>query len=277
MKIISELCQNHNGDRDLLEKMIKNAAVCSDIIKIQTIKANTFTYRKEYEEYRPYEPEFVRLKGLELSKIDEEFFISKCKEYGVESMTTIFVPQHAPRFNDLGYDNIKLSGYSIPAFDYGKKLKNFKFKRLFFSTSSLTLQEIKQTVTNLNTMGIEYYMLQCTCIYPTPLNKLNLQNITYFKEDLGIKNVGLSDHTNPHQDDLLSSKLAIFQGIDVLERHFTILKIDETRDGKVSVTPKMLSEIKRFSNLTKEDQYKELNVFTEQQIFNHDYYRGRFK
>jgi len=57
----------------------------------------------------------------------------------------------------------------------------------------------------------------------------------------------------------------------------TILKIDETRDGKVSVTPKMLSEIKRFSNLTKEDQYKELNVFTEQQIFNHDYYRGRFK
>ncbi len=215
--------------------------------------------------------------GLELSKIDEEFFISKCKEYGVESMTTIFVPQHAPRFNDLGYDNIKLSGYSIPAFDYGKKLKNFKFKRLFFSTSSLTLQEIKQTVTNLNTMGIEYHMLQCTCIYPTPLNKLNLQNITYFKEDLGIKNVGLSDHTNPHEDDLLSSKLAIFQGIDVLERHFTILKIDETRDGKVSVTPSMMSEIKRFSRLSKEDQYQELNKFNKQQIFNHEYYRGRFK
>ncbi len=276
MKIISELCQNHNGDRDLLERMIKNAAVCSDIVKIQTIKANTFTYRKEYEDYRPYESEFVRLKGLELSKIDEEFFISKCKEYGVESMTTIFVPQHAPRFNDLGYDNIKLSGYSIPAFDYGKKLKNFKFKRLFFSTSSLTLQEIKQTVTNLNTMGIEYYMLQCTCIYPTPLNKLNLQNITYFKEDLGIKNVGLSDHTNPHEDDLLSSKLAIFQGIDALERHFTVLDIDETRDGKVSVTPNMMSEIKRFSKLSKVDQYQEINKFNDLQIFNHDYYRGRF-
>ena len=47
-------------------------------------------------------------------------------EYGAEPMTTIFVPQHAPAFNELGYDNIKLSGYSIPAFDYGKKLKNFK-------------------------------------------------------------------------------------------------------------------------------------------------------
>ena len=109
------------------------------------------------------------------------------------------------------------------------------------------------------------------------ISKLNLQNINYFRDKLGIKNVGLSDHTNPHEDNLLSSKLAIFQGIDVLERHFTILNIEETRDGKVSVTPKMMSEIKRFSNLSKDDQYRELNEFNEQQIFNHDYYRGRFK
>ena len=126
-------------------------------------------------------------------------------------------------------------------------------------------------------MGIEYYMLQCTCVYPTPLSKLNLQNIDFFRNKLNVKNVGLSDHTNPHEDNLLSSKLAIFQGIDVLERHFTILNVDETRDGKVSVTPKMLSEIRRFSRLSKEDQYRELNKFNEQQIFNHDYYRGRFK
>ena len=277
MKIISELCQNHNGDRDLLEKMIKSAAVCSDIVKIQSIKASTFTYREQYEEYRPYEPELERLQGLELTKLDEEFFISKCMEYGVESMTTVFVPQHAPRFNDLGYDNLKLSGYSIPAFDYGKKLKNFNFKKVFFSTSSLTLEEIKKTIRNLNKMGIEYYMLQCTCVYPTPLNKLNLQNIEYFRNELGVQNVGLSDHSNPHEDKLISSKLAIFQGIDVLERHFTVLNIDETRDGKVSVTPKMMSEIKRFSRLSKEDQYLELNKFGKQQIFNHDYYRGRFK
>jgi sialic acid synthase SpsE len=257
--------------------MIKSAAVCSDIVKIQSIKASTFTYREQYEEYRPYEPELERLQSLELSKQDEEFFIMKCMEYGVESMTTVFVPQHAPRFNDLGYDNLKLSGYSIPAFDYGKKLKNFNFKKLFFSTSSLTLEEIKKTIKNLNEMGIEYYMLQCTCVYPTPLDKLNLQNIEYFRNELGVQNVGLSDHSNPHEDNLISSKLAIFQGIDVLERHFTVLNIDETRDGKVSVTPKMMSEIKRFSRLSKEDQYLELNEFSEQQIFNHDYYRGRFK
>ncbi len=276
MKLISELCQNHNGNLETLESMIKTAAVCSDIVKIQTIYASNLTYREDYEEYRPYEPEYERLKGLELSRKDEELFIFKCMEYGVESMTTIFVPQHAPRFNELGYDNLKISGYSIPAFDYGKKLKTFKFKRLFFSTSSLSLEEIKLTIKNLNEMGIEYYMMQCTCIYPTPLDKLNLQNIDFYRS-LGAKNVGLSDHSNPHEDKLLSSKLAIFQGIDVLERHFTILDINDTRDGKVSVTPKMMSSLRKFSKMSKEDQYRELNKFNVSQIFNHDYYRGRFK
>lgn len=276
MKIISELCQNHNGNLETLESMIKTAAVCSDIVKIQSIYASNLTYREDYEEYRPYEPEYERLKGLELSRKDEELFIFKCMEYGVESMTTIFVPQHAPRFNELGYDNLKISGYSIPAFDYGKKLKTFKFKRLFFSTSSLSLEEIKLTIKNLNEMGIEYYMMQCTCIYPTPLDKLNLQNIDFYRS-LGAKNVGLSDHSNPHEDKLLSSKLAIFQGIDVLERHFTILDINDTRDGKVSVTPKMMSSLRKFSKMSKEDQYRELNKFNISQIFNHDYYRGRFK
>ena len=105
MKIISELCQNHNGNLDTLESMIKTAAVCSDIVKIQTIKSATLTYREKYEEHRPYVVEYERLEKLELSRDDEEFFILKCMEYGVESMTTIFVPQHSPSFNKLGYDN----------------------------------------------------------------------------------------------------------------------------------------------------------------------------
>ena len=277
MKFITELCQNHNGNKDTLESMIRSAAKHSDILKIQSIKADTLTNRKEYEEFRPFESEYSRLKGLELSKEDEEFFIFKCMEYGVESMTTIFTPKHINYFNELGYSNLKLSGYSIPAFKYGELLSNVKFKKLFFSTSSLTIDEIKKTIHNLNNMGIDYCMLQCTCVYPTPLSKLNLQNINFYKDILQAKEVGLSDHSNPYEDNLLSSKLAIFQGIDALERHFTVLNKDETRDGKVSITPKMLENLKKFTKFSKEEQYAELNSFNEQQIFNHDYYRGRFK
>jgi len=276
MKIISELCQNHNGDRSILESMIKAAAVDSDILKIQSIKADTLTKREEYEEFRPYEGEYKRLKGIELSWEDEKFFIDKCKEHGVESMTTLFTPNHIEYFNSLGYDNLKLSGYSIPAFGYGKLLKDINFKTLYFSASSLTLDEISKTVINLKEMNIDFYLLGCTCVYPTPLEKANLQNIDFYRFYFGLDRIGYSDHSNPHDDNLLTAKLAIFQGIDVLERHFTILEIDETRDGKVSMTPSMLAELKRFSMLSQKEQYIEINEFNKQQEHNHDYYRGRF-
>jgi sialic acid synthase SpsE len=229
MKIISELCQNHNGDRSILESMIEYAACDSDILKIQSIKADTLTKRKEYEDFRPYKGEFSRLKSIELSWEDEKFFIEKCKEHDVESMTTLFTPKHIDYFNSLGYDNLKLSGYSIPAFDYGKKLSDLNFKTLYFSASSLSLNELSKTVNNLKKMEIDFCLLGCTCVYPTPLEKANLQNI------------------------------------------------DLTRDGKVSMTPDMLSELRRFSNLTISEQYNELNEFNKQQIFNHKYYRGKFQ
>jgi sialic acid synthase SpsE len=277
MEIISELCQNHLGDFDLLGKMIQAASKHSDIIKIQSIKASTFTEREEYENFRPYTPEYDRLKGLELSHEDELFFVRKCKEYNVKSMTTIFSPTHYDYFNSIGYEYIKLSGYSMEAFDYGLKLDKFKFKKLYFSTSSLTLDEIGKVITNLRTMAIDFEMMHCICVYPTTLDKSVLQDIQFYKNHFCLANVGYSDHSNPHEDNLLTTKLAIFSGISVLERHFTILEVDETRDGKVSITPTMLEELRRFSNLSKTQQYLELNKFNEQQEFNHKYYKGRFK
>ena len=274
MKLIAELCQNHNGDIDLLESMVSDASLNgADIIKIQSIKADSFIKRDEYENYRSHKSEYDRFVNLELSLDDEKKFIKICKENNVEPMTTIFSIEHYDYFNSLGYNYLKLSGYSMEAFGYGLKLDRFNFKHLVFSTSSLTLDEIKKCINNLQ--GVDVTILHCICVYPTPLEKANLQNILYLKT-LHDK-VGLSEHSNPYEDNLLSSKLAIFQGIDMLERHFTILDKDETRDGKVSITPDMLYELKRFDILSKDEQYEELNIFNDTQKFNHKYYKGRFK
>jgi sialic acid synthase SpsE len=277
MRIIAELCQNHNGNRVILEQMIKAASESCDIVKIQTILADSLVKREEYEEFRPYQAEYDRLKSLELSEEDEKFFIDKCKEYGVEPMTTLFSKDQIDRFNRLGYKKLKISGYAMPAFDYGKALKDIEFDELFFSNSSLTHPEMKRSVINLKQMGINFTMLQCTCVYPTKMEKAMLQNIPFLKKELALDKIGYSDHSNPHEDGLLIPKLAIFSGIDVLERHFTILDKDETRDGKVSITPEMAKELKEFSLKVPFQQYWSLNEFNEQQCFNHDFYRGRFK
>ena len=216
------------------------------------------------------------MKSLELSIDDEKKFVAICRQNKVEPMTTVFEHRGFKRFNDVGYKLMKISGYS--AQKVLPKIKEFNFEHLYISTSSMTYREIEWLTKHLklNLPYRNYTLLNCTCVYPTPLEKLNLQNIEFYKKHFGFKNVGLSDHTNPHEDNLLSSKLAIYQGIDVLERHFTILGKDETRDGKVSITPDMLSELKRFSMLSPKEQYKEINELNETQKFNHHYYRNRF-
>jgi len=275
-KIITELCQNHNGDMDVLREMIKSAKEGgSDIVKIQSIKADTLTKRNEYETFRKYKDEYERFKTLELTYDNEKEFVELSRSNNLIPMTTIFSTKHHDYYNSVGYGYLKLSGYSMEEFDYGLKLDKFNFKHLVFSTSSLTWEEIKRCVHNLK--GIEFTMLNCTCVYPTTMDKLNLQNIPFYKGYFGLDSIGLSDHSNPYEDNLLSSKLGIFQGIDMLERHYTILGKDETRDGKVSINLDMLKELKRFINSTKEEQYQEINKFNEQQEFNHQYYKGRFK
>lgn len=277
MRIIAELCQNHNGDLNTLEQMIKAASESCDIVKIQTILADSLTQRKEFEEFRPYEAEYKRLKGLELSEEDEKFFIDKCNEYGVEPMTTLFSKDQIERFNRLGYKKLKLSGYSIPHFDYGKGLKDVNFEELFLSTSSLDFSEIRRTRINLDRMGVKYTILQCTCKYPTKMKDAQLHNIPFLKSIMKLDSIGYSDHSNPWEDGLLIPKIAIFNGADVLERHFTILDKDSTRDGKVSINKEMAKELKEFSLKVPFQQYLELNEFDSEQEFNHKFYRGRFK
>jgi len=269
MKIIAELCQNHNGDMGVLEEMVSWARHSgADICKIQSIKADTLTNREEYESFRTYQSEYDRFKQLELSYDDEKKFIELCGQ-DIIPMTTIFSTNHYDYYNSLGYDYLKLSGYSMEAFDYGLKLDKFNFKHLVFSTSSLTLDEIKQCIDNLQ--GVDFTILHCVCLYPTPFDRVNLSSIPFLKT-LHDK-IGFSDHS----DNLLNSKQAIFQGVDMLERHFTILDKDQTRDGKVSVTPNELKELKDFSGFSKEKQYNILNKFDDKQNFNHTYYKGRFK
>ena len=255
MKIIAELCQNHNGDiKTLKDMVVKSAESGADIVKIQSIKANSLTKRDEFESFRKYSDEYKRLASLELSMDDELEFIHAAKTNNVIPMTTIFSPNHYDYYNSLGYDYLKLSGYSMEAFDYGLKLDKFNFKHLVFSTSSLTLDEIKKCIDNLK--GVDFTILHCVCLYPTPFEKVNLSSLELLKTLHD--NVGLSDHSN----NSLISKQAILQGIDMLEKHFTILNKEKTRDGQVSINPQELRELNQFRKYSREQQFRILNTFT---------------
>ena len=50
MKIIAELCQNHNGNEKLLNKMVKEAAINgASHVKIQHIYSRNLSFRPIFE------------------------------------------------------------------------------------------------------------------------------------------------------------------------------------------------------------------------------------
>ena len=80
LKLIAECCQNHNGDFDILKRMIDSAAENGVThIKIQSIFAEKLSFRPQFENglisqdgkilciKRPFNLEFERLRKLDLS------------------------------------------------------------------------------------------------------------------------------------------------------------------------------------------------------------------
>jgi N,N'-diacetyllegionaminate synthase len=103
--------------------------------------------------------------------------------------------------------------------------------------------------------------------------------------------IGWSDHTLVERDGIKAAKLAIALGAHFVERHFTILDKDETKDGPVSITPELLKELSSFAKLKRDDQIRIVKQdipewqimmgtaqreLTHKEILNRDYYRGRF-
>ena len=175
MKLIAELCQNHNGDINILKDMVvKSAESGADIVKIQSIKANSLTKRDEYESFRKYSDEYQRLASLELSIDDELEFIHHAKLHNITPMTTIFSPNHYDYFNSLGYDYLKLSGYSMRAFDWGNKLDKFNFSNgVGYKQTQCSI--VKSTPFKLSI----HFSISCKCkldVENTKCLKLNLSN-----------------------------------------------------------------------------------------------------
>ncbi len=297
-KIIAELCQNHNGDFAVLEKMVESVAKTGAThIKIQNIYADNLTFRSQFENgfiengiqktiKRPYKEEYERLKKLELRTDQIEKFILLSKKYDLVPMTTCFSRDNIKEIKDLGFQTLKVASYDCASFQMLRELKD-NFKEIIISTGATYDEEIIKASKILGNFNFSF--LHCITIYPTPLEDLNLSRIKWLKNFT--KEVGFSDHTLVKKDGILASKLALAFGAEIIERHYTILEEDKTKDGPVSINQEQLKQLVNFSNLDKNEQFDEINSLnldlnkimgsetrnlTHLEILNRDYYRGRF-
>ena len=300
VKFIAELCQNHNGDFDNIIRMTKLCAINgADIIKLQYIKSNSLSFRPKFEIglkkskkifiiKRKFLDEYNRLKKLEISDAQLSKFVKLCKKLNVEPCITCFTRGDVNKIKSLGFKTIKIASYDCSSFQLLREVKN-KFRNIIVSTGATYDDEIDKTSKILKNKN--YSFLHCVTIYPTPLNQLHLKRINYLKKYTN--KVGFSDHSLGYGSKRnLASLLAIYHGAKMIERHIRILDKKDTKDGKVSIEPKDIYLIKKFSLLSKKRQkdYLQKNFkynfnkvigsktreLSNVELLNRDYYRGRF-
>jgi len=301
MKIIAEFCQNHNGSYETLSRMIAEAAEGGAThAKIQSIFADDLSYRPEFEEgriapdgnvkviKRPYQPEYERLKKLELTYEQHRRFVEDCRASGLEPLTTAFNLTCIPQIRDLGWRAIKVASYDCGSTPLIEELAD-NFQELIVSTGASYDEEIEATAALLKRRGANFTLLHCVTIYPTPLDEMHLSRLAYLRSLA--PSVGLSDHSLVAKDGVKADLVAIHLGADTVERHFTVLPEDQTRDGKVSITKAHLREMSDFAAMdhAAQEAYLAEHVpehgilmgqqkrpLSDAELLNRAYYRGRF-
>tara|TARA_Y100000593_G_scaffold94742_1_gene195603 strand:+ start:1512 stop:2474 length:963 start_codon:yes stop_codon:yes gene_type:complete len=304
-QIIAELCQNHNGDLDILKQMIKAAAESgADYVKIQSMLADDLTQRPRFEEgieeggvikaiKRPYQAEYDRLKPLDLDDATHRMFIEECKKHGVKPLTTVFNRTRIPFLASLPWPEkaIKIASFDCRSRPMIKELISAGFEKFFISTGTTYDEEIEETANLLKEAGVEYTLLHCVSIYPTPLGAGHLERIDFLRKFSS--SVGFSEHSSYESDKLKLSVAALTYDIDVIERHFTVLPKDETKDGVVSLNKEQLAELSsyckdeatepfvRAMKMLSPLEYQlmrghKTRKLTHAEILNRDYYQGRF-
>lgn len=296
--LIAECCQNHNGDLAILKDMIWAAADAgAEFVKMQSITADELTSRPEFEEgvtedgvvktiKRPYQKEFDRLKPMDLTPEAHQWFIEECERAKVKPLTTAFTRGKIEFLKSLKWRSIKVASYDCASFPMIEELRD-SFDQLFVSTGATFDEEIATTAALLR--GKQFSFLHCVTIYPTPLNQLHLARMEWLKQFT--PSVGFSDHTLVARDGIKASTAALALGADVIERHFTILPADQTKDGPVSINPTQLRELVAFSKLPEAERLarakaeipefesmlgQKTRPLSDEELLNRGYYRGRF-
>jgi N,N'-diacetyllegionaminate synthase len=296
--LIAECCQNHNGSRETLKRMIHEAAAAgADYAKIQAIRSREVAHRERFEQgvsengvqkviKRPYQPEVERLAKLDLTLDDEAWFVEECRRAGIASMTTVFTRTGCREIADLGFSAVKVASYDCKSYPLLRDLRKY-WQTIIVSTGATLDDEIARAAQEL--AGTDLTMLHCVTLYPTPLSELHMRRMDWLRRFSA--KVGFSDHTKPADTGLAASKIAFALGADCIERHYTVLEPGETRDGPVSITPAHLRELRAFADRPRPERMaivkkehpeweqtlgKVHRALSPAEWLNRDYYAGRF-
>lgn len=245
--IIAEMSGNHNQSLERALEIVEAAAKSgADALKLQTYTADTMTIDEEKDEFYINDPNSL-WKGQSLYKLYQQAYtpwewhkpiFNKCNELGIICFSTPFDETAVDFLEGLDAPAYKIASFENNHLPLIRKVASTK-KPMIISTGMATISELDEAVRTARESGCnDIILLKCTSTYPATPEDTNLLTIPHMRELFGVQ-VGLSDHTMG----IGVAVAGVALGATVIEKHFTLRRVDGGVDATFSMEPEELNSL----------------------------------
>ena len=241
VKIIAEVGINHNGDMDIVKKLIDVSvdAGC-DAVKFQKR-----TIEKVYSEQilnTPRESPWGstqrdQKKGLELSFDNYQEIDFYCKKKNIDWFASAWDTESQTFIEQFDCKYNKVASAMIVDTNFLNEVAKEK-KHTFISTGMSNVDHISKAVDIFQNAGCSFELMHTVSTYPMPDADANLLCIPMLKKEFKCE-VGYSGH----ETGLSISYAAVALGASSIERHITIDRTMYGSDQAASIEPHGLRQL----------------------------------
>jgi sialic acid synthase SpsE len=233
--VVAEIGINHGGSLDVAKGMVLAAhrAGC-EMVKHQTHFVDDEMTDEAKQIFPPNADKSIWdvMAECALSKDDEIQLKNYAESLGMIYISTPFSRAAADFLNDIGVSAFKIGSGECNHVPLIRHIASFG-KPIIMSTGMQTIDGMRPSVKALDDSGVDYALLECTNLYPTPPEIVSLQGITELRNAFPRAVIGFSDHSIGPE--MAISAVAL--GACILERHFTDTRYRKGPDIACSMDP----------------------------------------
>ncbi len=233
--VIAEIGINHGGSLEVAKSMVTAARLAGcEMVKHQTHFVDDEMTDEAKSIFPPNADKSIWhvMQECALSKDDEIALKKHAESLGLIYISTPFSRAAADFLNDIGVAAFKIGSGECNHLPLLRHIAAMG-KPVIMSTGMQTIESMKPSVQILEDAGIDYALLECTNLYPSPPEIVSLQGVTDLRQAFPKAVVGFSDHSIGPEMALASVAL----GACILERHFTDTRYRKGPDISCSMDP----------------------------------------
>lgn len=258
--VIAEAAISHQGDVEIARRMVYIAhAMGCDAIKFQMHVLENEMLREVPTSNNFDEPLYETLVKTNLTLDEHKMLKSLCESLGIDYLCTPFSAAAADILDEMDVLAFKTGSGELTNIPLIMHIAR-KGRPMIISTGMALLEEIRETVDAVKAVGTPFALTHCVSAYPCPYPRVNLHNIPRYRDLFDVP-VGLSDHSLG----IYTSLGAVALGACIIEKHYTLDKLQSGPDHAVSLEPYELGELAKGCRAVFEARGAEREIFPEEQ------------